>query len=184
MRPAPRPMRRTLSLALLLVCLIAPSTSAAQGRGPTGSFGVLVGATLPSGDLNDELETGFNLGVTLSLESPAFPLALRTDATWHRMALSAFAEDESEHLRIVAGTANLQYTLALPFRPYLIGGAGVYNIRDPRLDGDENELGWNLGLGMRIPVAPVEVLAELRFHRLSREGESMTLVPITLGALF
>ena len=172
---------RSAVLASLLLALTAP---AAWGQSGTGSFGVLVGATFPGGELNDEVETGFNLGVTLGYDSPVLPVALRIDAAWHQLSLVPHAGHGSERLRIVTGNANLLYTFQLPFAPYAIGGVGAYNLRHPHLDGDENEFGWNLGAGMRVPVLPLETVVELRFHRIMAESGDMTIVPITVGLIF
>ena len=172
------------SAALMLVVWTMTSPTAAHAQSTTGSFGIIAGATFPSGDLTDELETGFNLGVTLGFRSPVFPMAMRIDAVWHQLSLAPHPGHESERLRIVTGSANLLYTFPLPFSPYAIGGLGAYNVRDPHRDGDENEFGWNLGAGMRVPVLPIETIVELRFHRISAEGGDMTLVPISIGIMF
>lgn len=174
-------LARPVILATLLLTLVPLS---ARGQSGTGSFGVLAGATFPSGDLNDELETGFNLGVTLGFTSPILPVALRIDAAWHQLSLVPHLGHGSERLRILTGSANLVYTFQLPFRPYAIGGAGAYNLRHPHSAGDENEFGWNLGAGMRVPVLPFETVVELRFHRILAETGDMTLVPISVGVMF
>lgn len=173
---------RPALLAAAASLLLAPAP--AHGQSTIGSFGVIAGATFPSGDFTDELETGFNLGVTLRFTSPVLPVAMRIDATWHQLSLAPHPGHGSERLRIVSGNANFLYAFALPFAPYAIGGVGAYNVRHPHLDGDENEFGWNLGAGMRVPVLPVETFVELRFHRISAEAGDMTLVPITVGIMF
>lgn len=178
-KPTFHPVLVTAALSLLL---LVPGTARSQST--TGSFGVIAGATFPSGDLDDDLETGFNLGVALGFTSPILPVAMRIDATWHQLSLAPHPGHGSERLRIVSGNANVIYTFPLPFAPYAIGGIGAYNVRHPHLDGDENQFGWNLGAGMRVPVLPVETLVELRFHRISAETGDMTLVPITVGIMF
>lgn len=145
---------------------------------------MIAGATFPTGDAGDELETGFNLGVTLGMTSPAYPLALRIDAAWHQLALSPHEGHESENLRIVTASANLLYNSALPFRPFVIGGIGAYNLRDPHAGGDENELGWNLGAGIRLALAQFETFAELRYHSIRSEGGNVAIMPFSFGIMF
>lgn len=173
-----------LAGAILTMVLWPIRPAPLHAQSASGSFGIIAGATFPSGDLADELETGFNLGVTLGVQSPVRPIAMRVDAAWHQLSLTPHVGHGSERLRIVTGSVNLLYTFPLPFSPYAIGGVGAYNLRDPHRDGDENELGWNLGAGMRVPVLPIETIIELRFHRISAESGDMTLVPISVGVMF
>ena len=177
-------MRRVAIAALVTTLGLSITGASSDAQSVRGQFGVLAGATFPNDELNDELETGFNLGVTLGLRSPVYPVALRIDAAWHQLSLATSIGGESERLRIVTGSANLLYDLPLPFRPYAIGGIGAYNLRDSRFEGDANEFGWNLGAGIRPPLLSLETFVELRFHRISGEGDAMTIVPISVGVMF
>lgn len=176
-----RRLAATLTASLLLISM---PTAAAHSQGASGQFGVLAGATFPTGEVADGLDTGFNLGVTLGMTSPVYPLALRIDASWHQLGFAPHEGHESENLRIVTGSANLLYNSAFPFRPFVIGGIGAYNLRDPHAAGDENEFGWNLGAGIRLALAQFETFAELRYHSIRREGGNLALMPFSFGIMF
>ena len=174
--------RKALVIAAAIVISMPPALAHSQAA--SGQFGILAGATFPTGVVADELETGFNLGVTLAMISPAYPLALRFDASWHQLRFAPHEGHDSENLRVVAGKANLLYNATLPFRPFVIGGVGAYNLRDPHAGGDENEFGWNLGAGIRLALAQFETFAELRYHNIRREGGNLALMPFSFGIMF
>jgi opacity protein-like surface antigen len=150
-------------------------------------FGLRAGASLPTGDVQDALETGFHLGVSVGFAPPAFPVGLRFDATLHQLQLSPHgggAGHESENLRVISGTANSLYRLPLPFTPYVVGGLGMYNVRDPHVTGDENAFGWNLGAGIQFQLAEFNTFIELGYHQFDSGGGDVTLLPITVGVMF
>jgi hypothetical protein len=73
------------------------------------------------------------------------------------------------------------------FRPYLIGGLGVYNINFDLAGVDsETKFGINAGAGFTVPVGQgsTRLFAEGRFHNIFTEGENLNLLPITIGIMF
>jgi hypothetical protein len=76
------------------------------------------------------------------------------------------------------------------FRPYLIGGVGVYNSKltgqdDPSdiLGGGTTDFGLNAGAGFDFKVGGAGLFVEGRFHNVftSGAGEDLRFIPITLG---
>lgn len=62
----------TMSLAVLLLIIARP----AAAQVPT--FGVRAGATFPTGDVQDELETGYHVGVSVGFAPILLPISLRS----------------------------------------------------------------------------------------------------------
>ncbi|HEX6433621.1 MAG TPA: hypothetical protein VFZ87_05250, partial [Gemmatimonadales bacterium] len=74
------------------------------------------------------------------------------------------------------------------FRPYLIGGGGVYNSKvtgsdDPGdvLPGGETKFGINAGAGFDFKAGAAGLFVEGRFHNVFTEGSNTQFIPITLG---
>lgn len=181
-----RSPRIHIPLAVLLLATVPPVAETAGAQGLAPAFGVRVGASFPTGDVQDELQTGYHVGVSLGFAPILLPLGVRLDATLHQLALAPHGGPghESEELRIIAGEANVLYRLALPFAPYVIGGLGIFNSRDPHTAGDENEFGWNLGAGIRFGLADFSTFAELRYHRFETAGGGVSILPVTVGITF
>lgn len=89
--------------------------------------------------------------------------------------------------------------------PYLIGGAGAYQVslrttqtrscplgpdvcqaiaRPPSYTSLTEQLGLNAGLGLRFRAARVDLVAEARYHHLFGAREDTRVIPVTLGILF
>lgn len=63
--------------------------------------------------------------------------------------------------------------------PYLIAGAGAY------VKFSEQRFGLNGGVGVRRPVGPLRLFAEVRYHRVTRRfdeaPEADTFIPVSVG---
>ncbi len=79
-------------------------------------------------------------------------------------------------------------------RPYLIGGAGIYNERLSATATDQNgtssgsasesKFGFNLGGGVTIPLSGFDTFIEARYHRVTGQDGTTAFVPITVGVMF
>jgi hypothetical protein len=84
---------------------------------------------------------------------------------------------------LVALTGNLIWRFtgesADRLEPYLIAGMGAY------VKFSEQRFGLNGGAGIRQPVGPVRLFAELRYHRVTRRFDEAaradTFVPVSVG---
>lgn len=177
-------MKRTFLLAVAGLALSLPVASA-QAQMPF-DFGILAGASMPTGDAGDAYDTGFNIGAALGISPALMPVGLRIDAVYHSMAESA---DAGNDLSLFSATANA--TLGIPLgampavSPYLIGGLGLYSADFGEGTERQNEFGWNIGAGMRFALAGFSTFAEVRYNSFGTEGdENFTFVPLTFGIMF
>jgi hypothetical protein len=216
-------MRRSVlccAAGAALALLAAPRPAAAQ-LAPRGinpfSFGVSGGVTVPTGEFSDAFSTGLNVDAFVALRAPALPVSLRIEGGYQRFGLKGSVRDLLEEFggsgdvtaSIVSGTANLVYTAAIPaspVRPYLIAGAGVYNLRarvtgalveelGGTFDQSTTRLGLNGGFGVGVPLGRATLFGEVRVHTIftpserdpdtgERIGGRTTLVPLKVGLRF
>ena len=173
-----------LALGMLL------SAPAAQAQGVEFSLGG--GATVPLSDYADVAKTGYNGLLGISFVPGSFPLGIQIDGMYQRLKFDNDAFDRSS--QIIQGTANLVYKFKVSpestFRPYIIGGGGVYNFKsvggdDVVLPGEgdtSTDFGINAGAGFDIKAGGIGLFAEGRFHNVFGDGTSdAQFIPITVG---
>ncbi|MEO7985141.1 MAG: hypothetical protein ABI766_01320, partial [Gemmatimonadales bacterium] len=101
----------------------------AHAQGAEFSLGV--GPTIPLSDFGDAAKTGYHGLVGVSFAPSSFPLGIQIDGQYHRLKLKSDPGDRSS--QILVGTGNLIYKFksseTSKFRPYLIGGGGIYNFK-------------------------------------------------------
>ncbi|MGH7665677.1 MAG: hypothetical protein ACRENI_15515 [Gemmatimonadaceae bacterium] len=151
------------------------------------------GATLPLGDLDDNgVETGFNIAGIAEIGAPLVPLSFRIDAMWSQLDYEfdggiippGFLGDPDDGLRLVSVTGNFKYAMSgIGLRPYLMGGGGYYNVRAAGAE-TQHEVGINAGAGLELLLTGLTTFAEVRFHHIFTEGESMQILPISVGIRF
>ena len=167
---------------------------------------------MPAGDVGDTQNTGFNVNLALQFRPPLLPFGVRAEGMWNELGGDDSVVGDFADFRVIGGTANLLYEL--PFvvvRPYLIGGAGVYNTKldvagvDSRtnfglnggvgmynskikfegVDEGSTDFGINGGAGLKFSLGALETYAEARLHNIFGDGEgSSRIIPISFGILF
>jgi opacity protein-like surface antigen len=160
------------------------------------AFGIAGGATLPSGDLNDRQNLGYNGLATVQLAVPLFPLQFRADLqynsfggkNWRNAVNQAVAKADT---RVISGTINGVFSLLPgPIKPYLIGGIGYY---DTEVMGNDNtrKLGYNYGAGVKFGLTRTSIFIEGRMHQIKDAvvnvgggRTSAKFIPITVGIMF
>jgi hypothetical protein len=210
---------RSAFVVAALALAAAPARAQLGGVNPF-SFGVSGGLSVPTGDFSDAFGTGYNVDAFVGVRVPTLPVSFRFEGGYQEFGLKGSAKDRLRNAdiegdvkaRIISGTANLVYTIAPPasvVRPYLIGGAGVYNLRT-RGTGDVGDfleefvgtreesttrLGLNGGVGVEVPLSGISVFGEARVHTIftpserdpesgDRVGGRTTIVPIKVGIRF
>ena len=175
------PSKLTIAAAALA---LAASTAAAQR--PT--VGVGGGATFPVGDVGDQNGAGWHGLITMGYRPAASVLGFRLDGMYHDMGADDVAG--ARDLRAIALTGNLVVEMpGTAVRPYLIGGAGLYNTRFEGLESSNN-LGLNAGAGLKFRFYDFDTFVEARYHAaldaVTRNGEdrSAQFVPVTFGISF
>lgn len=191
-------MRRSILAALAAALLgLLPPAAPAHGQRPV-TFGVAGGVSLPAGDFGDGVDVGWHALATISLGSQmhAYPLALRLDGAYSQFAFAGTVAGTGGGSALAGGsqrtfsvTLNPTYRLpsaGWPLAPYVIGGAGAYNLGcagDARCDAT-TRFGWNAGLGTRFAGLRLKGFVEARYHRVALGGGDVQFFPVTLGLTF
>jgi hypothetical protein len=153
------------------------------GVGPVQAQGVRFGAGAgPTFSLEEGGGTDFHILGTLAFGGSADrPLAFRADGMW----------DFADGGNLIIGTGNIVYNFSVSdetkFRPYLIGGAGVYYFSpDDDAFDSSTDFGINAGAGFTAPIGSgtTKIFGEVRFHNIFTDGESTNIMPLTLGLMF
>jgi hypothetical protein len=144
-------------------------------------FGVAAGAALPMSDLSDFFNTGFNGTVTVGLNPALIPLGIRVDGAFNQFGLKG----GGDNARISSLTGNLVYSIpSTGVSPYLIGGAGVYHLSSSGGGATENDFGWNIGGGIKMPLSGFDTFIEARYNQVQTQDISTKFIPITFGIMF
>jgi Outer membrane protein beta-barrel domain len=147
-------------------------------------FGVAAGAALPLSDFSDVFSTGFNGTVILALNPQMIPLGIRVEGAYNQFGVKGGGGGNSH---ITSGTGNLVYQVpSTSVSPYLIGGIGLYNlaVSSELGGGSENDFGWNIGGGIKLPLSGFDTFIEARYNQVQTSGTSTKFVPITFGIMF
>jgi opacity protein-like surface antigen len=200
---------KRLGLSVVLASLFGvcrPGVVSAQGASGV-HLGIAGGADFPVQNQREAFRTGWNAGALLAINFGTAPVGLRIDGAYHRMEtksdLAAFAG--SGNVRILSGTANLVLgPKGGPAEPYVLGGAGGYDLRFHGEDLTHNtfsdsttRFGWNAGAGIAFPLGTSNsrIFVEGRYISISTngnrfsdsittKGSRFTFVPVNLGFIF
>ena len=188
----PIPIRIALLGAITIVSgVAAPTPAAAQSL---VSLGVAAGASVPKSGLGRRTSTGYHAMVTLSVHAPMTPLSFRVEGMFNELDYNsdlgsgggAPFRAQEKSARILAATANGILTSSGLLRPYIIGGVGIYRTTEavPLLGGTQstNDVGWNLGGGLRFDLTGFGAYAEARYHWIGDPG--LRMLPVTFGLTF
>jgi hypothetical protein len=171
-------MLRKSLYGVLTASLLVVGAQSAQAQLPSLHFNVNAGAAMPMSDAGDVWNAGFRVGAGLEFRAPVLPVGLRVDGAYDRMGLKA---DGSTKLSILSGTANA--VLSLPVMPiYMVGGIGMY--RSDRGTGSTTDFGFDVGMGLRLPLPMLAPFIEARLNQINADGGSFRYVPIVAGIRF
>jgi opacity protein-like surface antigen len=187
-------MSRTHAVALFFTAAVACASPAvaqdATARPMT--FGISGGLTLPVGDIGDAVNSGFNAGAHLAFMPAMLPFGVRVEGQFNRFAYDETVASDA-NLQIISGTANAVFGVpaaSSAFRPYVIGGLGVYNSKFTAEtvlgDGSSSDtnFGLNAGAGIEFGLSGLSTFIEARFHSVFTEGNKTNFVPISFGIKF
>jgi hypothetical protein len=119
-------MGMKVAAALALSLLVNASTADAQSAG----FSLGGGIDTPLGDFNKNAKLGFHGLAAVSFMPEGAPVGLQLDGSY-----SQFSDDTPDDVKfqLIYGTGNVVYNFRTSeenqVRPYLIGGAGIYNFK-------------------------------------------------------
>jgi len=170
-----RMLRKSLCGALTAAALLVAGAQSAEAQ---LHFNVNAGASMPMSNAGEIWNAGLRVGAGLEFRAPLVPVGLRVDGAYDRLGLKVDGESK---ISIISGTANA--VLSLPVMPiYLVGGIGMY--RSASDDASATDLGFNVGMGMRLPIPMFSPFIEARLNQINTEGESFRYVPIVAGIRF
>jgi hypothetical protein len=184
-------MRRWTLTAVLLGALVPAAPL--RGQRPV-SLGLAGGVSLPAGDFGDGVDVGWHALATLALGTMMQPLGVRLDGEYSQFSFSGTGGAGPTTLtagsqRTFSVTLNPTYRLpsaGSPLAPYLIGGAGAYNLGctgDATCDAT-TRFGWNAGLGTKFAGLRLKGFVEARYHRVALRGGAVQFFPVTVGLTF
>ncbi len=172
-------LRKSLYGVLTASLLVVGAQSAEAQLLPSLHFNVNAGASMPMSDAGDVFNAGLRVGAGVEFRAPLVPVGLRIDGAYDRMGVKL---DGGPNLSILSGTANA--VLALPVMPiYMVGGIGMYR-QDAGAGSTSTDLGFNIGMGLRLPIPMFSPFVEARLHQINTEGDSFRYVPIVAGIRF
>src|SRR6266498_1982651 len=164
---------KALSKSLLAMGMtVAFGASIASAQMPV-QFGLGGGVTIPSGSTSDALKTGWHGMGLIQFKPAGSPVGFQVDGAFQQLKFELGGGKE----QVIDGTGNIVYEFQVSpdtkFRPYLIGGGGVYNLKDKFDDGASasvTKFGINAGAGFNVQASGVGVFVEGRFHNVFVTG--------------
>jgi hypothetical protein len=171
-------LKRIISGIALGAALMLGS-EVAQAQRPL-TFGISGGLSLPTSDMADRNEIGWNAAAALNYNFPLGNFGVRFEGFWNQFA----GEGSNPDLRIAGGDVSAFYHLAGPvLRPYVILGLGSYN---SKLDGGQSttDVGINAGGGIKFALAGMNAFTEARLHAVDTDLGDLQFVPIVFGVEF
>ena len=178
--------RSLIPSAIALASVLTPAIAAAQA---STSFGVAAGASVPVGNFSDAVSTGYHAMATLNVSAPLAPVGFRIDGMFNEFNLKGGGSDK-DRVFAVTGNVLLNTGSAIVASPYLIGGGGWYHnslsFNDPLFgngSSTDNQFGFNVGAGVRIPLTGFSAFIEARYHKMLGNS-GVQFIPITFGINF
>jgi hypothetical protein len=163
-------------------------------RAQGAEFSLGGGVGVPLGDFDDAAKLGWHGLAAVSFVPNGWPVGIQIDGSYQQFSLddAAFPGFDGLKNRLIMGTGNIVFKFKSSeestFRPYLIGGGGVYNSKvtgsdDPGdvLPGGETKFGINAGAGFDFKAGGAGLFVEGRFHNVFTEGSNTQFIPITVG---
>jgi hypothetical protein len=172
-----------ISKVVAALALVAITATTAEAQMPI-AFGVHGGVAIPTGDLGDGANMGYQIGGEIGFSPAMIPVGLRVDVDY----TSFGAKEDGVTFSTIGGTLNAMLNLpSAGIAPYVIGGVGLFK---PRVSGGgvtvsgDTEFGFQAGAGLRFGLAGMGAGLEAKFVSIQGDGGSWNYIPITLRILF
>jgi len=200
-------MRHAAQLTLLAAALALPAAAEAQSSGI--GLGLGAGANVPTADYGDAAKVGLVLNGFVEVRTGS-PIGIRGSLLWSRSDMDnplirstggiTLPDNPDYNLTgqvdLIGASADL--TLGPTqgaFRPYLVGGVGVYHRRVSQdIDGaidefrdlaqNDTDIGYSGGVGIRIALGALKLYTEARYYSVATEPERTNFVPVVIGVAF
>jgi hypothetical protein len=176
-------------LALLgLIGLAGSSSLQAQTESTSrANFGIGGGVTFPTGNFKNAFKTGWNAQAMVGFALPSLPIELRVDGQYNQNSLKAGLGSGKAKTFGALGSGVYHFgESTMPFRPYVIGGLGFYNVKFSGAAGSSSETKFALGggLGANFGVGTVHAFVEGRYISVFTSGSHTNFIPLTVGVRF
>jgi hypothetical protein len=157
-------------------------------RAQVAEFSLGGGVGVPLGSFDDAVKMGWQGTAAVSFVPAKLPVGIQIDGNY-----SQFSDESPLDIkdRLIYGTANAVYkfqsSAETRFRPYLIGGLGVYNSKETGSDalgGSDTKFGINAGAGFNFKAGSAGLFIEGRFHDVFTDGPNVKFIPLNLGIRF
>jgi opacity protein-like surface antigen len=182
-------MNRVLkvTIAVAVVSVASVTTVAAQSV----RFGLGGGLILPMSDYKNLDKTGWHGLALVEFAVPMSPVSVRADVmygqTSHKDTVGGAVAGNT---KLIGGTADLVWHISglVPgFKPYLLGGVGMYNVKaeyPPAASTSATKFTWGLGVGASVGVGPVHGFVEGRYMSVQGSAAALKFIPVTVGLQF
>jgi opacity protein-like surface antigen len=186
----------SISKIAAIAAIAVSSATVAGAQGVTSatkpfSLGISGGASIPTGDLSDEVNTGYNLGGHIALGTPALPISFRGDVNYDEFGAKEGYGNSDAHVWSYTANAVYEVPTMTGIRPYVIGGIGGFTPAVSYTQGGSTytasggtQFGYDIGGGITIPLSGFNAFIEARYNHFSDNGGSTSFVPITFGVMF
>jgi opacity protein-like surface antigen len=188
-------MRRSLLGVAAFALGLSAVTASAQAQETTTTttrpvqFGASAGLTVPTGTFGDATDVGYNINGLVEGRPVGWPVGLRAEFLFDRFALDVV----DGNYRLFGGIADVLYYFPVSvngnvIRPYVIGGAGIYNGKfsfdDAPDPGSDTNFGLNGGAGIEFQLSGFSTFGEVRYHSVFTDGPNVNMLPFTFGIKF
>jgi hypothetical protein len=174
--------------AVALGMLLSAPAVRAQGA----EFALGGGLGIPLGSFDDASKMGWHGLAAVSFVPNGSPVGIQFDGQYQQYKVDGTGDLKN---RFLIGTGNIVYKFKTSeesrFRPYLIGGGGVYNLKTTGnvtpgtlFEGGVTKFGINAGAGFDFKAGGAGLFLEGRFHDVFTSGENVKFIPITVGIRF
>ncbi len=185
-------MKNIFKVGVVAAAALTLSAGAASAQGL--GYGVNAGAAMPTGSTMDQNSIGYNVGASVFLRPALSPLSFRVDGNYAVMGGKTQGTISRPDLKVLSGTANLQYGLGgEAVKLYAVGGAGVYTTQYQGLDRSSMKLGFNGGFGVNLPLSGFNTSIEARLNYIQADNsgpglgyqrDKVMFIPVTFGINF
>lgn len=193
-------MKKTMVLIVLAVVLLFASPLA-KGKDSGVKLSLGAGISLPTGNLQDEWKSGFNLGGTVS-HTFHKNLSIIGDLQYNRFSLDNNADNlkgydlDGGSYSVTTLMTGVRYSIPFEGKSafYLQGGVGIAfsSLKDIEMAGytiikgdSSTDLALMAGTGWEYRVNRNETLfVELRYVNVLNEGPNLAFFPLRIGASF
>ena len=189
-------MKKNITVLLSLAAVAtfaAPVVARAQVSNPL-KFTIFAGAAMPSGDIRDELKTGYTLGGAVDLRAPLMPVGLRGELTYSKLDAKDTQGLESVNMTETGGNLNAVLWMpsaGAPLTAYLTAGPTYAHVSANVSGGgvdqsaSDNRFGFNVGGGIDFRLSGLSTRLDVRYMQISMDGgDSFKTIPITFGITF